>query len=80
MTSPLPISAASLKVLEGLKHFGDRHGRWPSVRELAKYLGSSATSTYQHLRALKLRGVITSNGTSNSHRPIEACPTCGRTA
>ena len=61
----LPLSAKQVQVLEALRCFEEREARVPSVRELAREVGLSCSTTHQHLRALERKGMLTMDGTAH---------------
>lgn len=71
--------------LNCILEFSEAHGYPPTVRELAKMLGVSSTSTvHAHLRALEARGCITrSQGSSRAiltTAQAQRMPVCGTVA
>jgi len=61
----LPVTGKQLKVLETLRSFSRHEGRMPSVRELARLLDLSCSTTHQHLRALERKGLVATDGTAH---------------
>ena len=61
----LKLSKKQLEILTALREFCVEHGHVPSVRELAQEVGRSATTVYQHLKALEKKGYLRSDGSAH---------------
>ncbi len=61
----LPLTKKQLRVLQTLRSFSKEEGRMPSVRELARILDLSCSTTHQHLRALEKKGFVNTDGTAH---------------
>ena len=76
----LPLTKKQLRVLDTLRSFSKDEGRMPSVRELARILDLSCSTTHQHLRALQKKGFLATDGTAHgialklAEAPIEISP------
>ncbi len=58
----MQVSAAQKRVYDGFARYVRRNDRRPSLRELAKAIGLSTTSIYQHLCALQKKGLAENEG------------------
>jgi len=52
------MTARQRQVLEFMRHFTERHGVPPAVREIAERFGFTARAAFDHLRALERKGML----------------------
>lgn len=68
----LPVTPRQLELLRALYRWSQRHGRMPSLRELAAELKRSPSTIHQQLTSLERRGCIERTGGSHGIRLLVA--------
>lgn len=64
------LSKKQVEVLRALESFSRKRGYIPSVRELAEKIDKSATTVFQHLKALERKGYVKSDGSAHGWRVV----------